>query len=146
MPGGRPTDYCQEVADAICERLVLGESLRSICRDPDMPAISAVFRWLGKYPEFEDQYVRAREEQAETFADEIVAISDEQETEVVTAEGGKTLVVYDKTAVARNRLRVDARKWVASKLKPKKYGDKLELSGNKEAPLIVNINRLTGEG
>src|SRR5690606_772345 len=120
---GRPSDYCQEVADAICERLVNGESMRAICRDEDMPAISTVFRWLGLHPEFSEQYARAREEQAETLADEIVAIADEGEHKVIEEQGG-TVVVYDSAAVARNRLRVDARKWVAAKLQPKKYGDR----------------------
>lgn len=144
MPGGRPTDYCQEVADAICERLADGESLRSICLDDAMPSKASVFRWLGIHKEFSDQYARAREEQAEAFADEMVAIADERET-IVKDGNGETVVAFDATAVARNRLRIDARKWVASKLKPKKYGEKLELSGDKDAPLTVNILRLGEE-
>jgi hypothetical protein len=123
---GRPSDYNVEIADAICERLAEGESLRSICADEGMPSKAAVFRWLGKHKAFSDQYARAREEQAEAFADEMVAISDEQETTVKDADGGTTMVVFDSTAVARNRLRVDTRKWVASKLKPKKYGDRMD--------------------
>lgn len=134
---GRPTDYCDETVDAICERLANGESLRSICKSDDMPSLATVFRWLRVHPEFSDQYARAREEQAEALADEIVEIADEACTTVRADkhgtkpddEEGNTEVVFDSAAVARNRLRVDARKWVASKLKPKKYGDKMELSG-----------------
>lgn len=137
---GRPSDYSQEVADAICERLVNGESLRAICRDEGMPAISTVFRWLGRHPEFSDQYARAREEQAETLADEIVAISDEVEV-VAKADGEDVRLALDATAVARNRLRVDARKWVASKLKPKKYGERLahEHSGPDGEPVKITV-------
>ncbi len=126
MAGGRPTDYSQETADLICERLVSGESLRAICRDDEMPAISTVFRWLGLHPEFSEQYARAREEQAEALADEIVAIADKD------SDGDDSAVL-----AARDRLRVDARKWVASKLKPKKYGDRQVLAGDPEAPVVV---------
>lgn len=130
----RPTDYCQQVADDICQRLAEGESLRAICRDDEMPALSSVFRWLTLHKEFSDQYARAREEQAEALADEIVGIADEECTTVRADKHGShedaegdVEVVFDATAVARNRLRVEARKWVASKLKPKKYGDKTQL-------------------
>lgn len=122
---GRPSTYSQEMADTICERIAMGESLRAICRDDGMPALSTVFRWLNVVEGFSDQYARAREEQAEAFADEIVAIADEAEA-TVKHEGEDVKLSLDPTAVARNRLRVDARKWVASKLKPKKYGEKVQ--------------------
>lgn len=135
-PIGRPTLYCQETADIICERLAEGESLRAICREDAMPAKATVFRWLTLHAEFADQYARARQEQAETLADEIVSISDEEFT-TTKQFGDETQVVYDSTAVARNRLRVDARKWVASKLKPKTYGDRQIIAGDADAPLEV---------
>ena len=134
---GRPTTYNEEIANEILERIVLGESLRSIVKDDHMPVISTVFRWMSHNEEFSKQYTRAKEEQAELLADEIVAISDEAETVVKTYGDGMTEVVFDSTAVARNRLRIDARKWVASKLKPKRYGDKLELAGNPDAPITI---------
>ena len=124
---GRPCEYTQEVGDLICERLSDGESLRTICAEDGMPHRATVFRWIAVNDIFRDQYARAREEQAEAMADEIVSIADEGEHKVLEGDGG-TIVVYDSTAVARNRLRIDARKWVASKLKPKKYGEKLDLS------------------
>lgn len=128
---GRPTSYNHEIADKICEAISDGKSLREICAADDMPAKAVVFRWLAAHKEFSDQYARAREEQAETLADEIVSIADEA-TATIKAQDGLTEVVFDSTAVARNRLRVESRKWVASKLKPKKYGDKIqqELSGD----------------
>lgn len=135
MPVGRPADYNQEIADLICERLADGESLRQICADDGMPNRATVFRWLGIYKEFSDQYARAREEQAEALADEIVAIADDKTGDLrFDAEGNE---IPDKEFIARSRLRVDARKWVASKLKPKKYGDKIsqEVSGPDGAPV-----------
>jgi len=115
---GRPCEYTQEVGDLICERLSDGESLRTICAEDGMPHRATVFRWIAVNDIFRD---------AEAMADEIVSIADEGEHKVLEGDGG-TIVVYDSTAVARNRLRIDARKWVASKLKPKKYGEKLDLS------------------
>lgn len=141
---GRPSDYTMELGDLICERLSDGESLRAICAEEGMPNRSTVFRWVGANDAFRDQYARAREEQADTLADEIVSISDEECTMVradkhpgakADGEDGNVEVVFDATAVARNRLRVDARKWVASKLKPKKYGERQVLAGDPDAPL-----------
>lgn len=116
---GRPDHYTETIANQICEWLAEGKSLRVFCMQPDAPSPSMVYRWLTKYPEFRDNYVRAREEQAETWADEIVFIAD-------TAEDAQLA-----------RVRIDARKWVASKLKPKVYGDKVstELTGKDGGPI-----------
>ncbi len=124
---GRPSTYNEATADAICERLAMGESLRAICRDDEMPAMSTVFKWLTQQEAFAEQYAHAREEQAEALADEIVAIADEADV-LTKHEGEEVRLALDPTGVARNRLRVDARKWAASKLKPKKYGDKVDLT------------------
>ncbi len=108
----RPLEFNEAVADAICERLADGESLRSICSDDEMPAKSTVFKWLGLIPAFADQYARARETQADSLADDIVDIAD-----------NKALEPNDK------RVRIDARKWLAGKLRPKAYGDKVAVVG-----------------
>lgn len=129
----RPSKYSQKLADDICEQLAEGRSLRSICADKKMPNRSTVFRWLADNDKFRDQYARAREEQADVFFEEIIEIADEECTTVRAEKHstsdddgeGNTLVVFDTTAVMRNRLRVDARKWAAAKLAPKKYGDRV---------------------
>jgi terminase small subunit-like protein len=136
----RPSDFTVEIGDFICEQLALGESLRSICEPDSMPNRSTVFRWLSLDKSFSDQYARAREEQAESLADEIVRISDEDSATTKQFGDDDLQVVFDSTAVARNRLRVDARKWVASKLKPKKYGERQVLAGDPEAPLVSTPN------
>lgn len=115
---GRPSSFTQEIADLICERLADGESLRKICLGDDMPSKSAVFRWLLDNPDFRDQYARAREAQADAIADEILDIADDGTNDFV-GEDEK----YNGDAVQRSRLRVDARKWLAGKMAPKKYGD-----------------------
>ena len=115
------------VRDTICERIAQGESLRSICESEGMPAARTVHRWLLDDADFCQQYARAREDQADHYADEIVSIADESPGLITREDGDEVEVSVDSAAVARQRLRIDARKWVASKLKPKKYGEKLDL-------------------
>lgn len=126
---GRPSEFTQQVADAICERIADGESLRAICREDDMPAKSSVFKWLSQHKDFADQYTRARETQADTLFDEILSISDDGANDSYKDEDGNPRTDHD--VIARSRLRVDARKWMAGKLRPKVYGDKVqtEISG-----------------
>ena len=113
---GRPTKYNEEIAYKICTEIAEGASLRKICSNPDMPSIDSVRRWLIDEDKavFHLQYARAREEQADFYADEITEIADTEPDP------------------NRARVRVDARKWVASKLKPKKYGEKLDLTSGGE--------------
>ncbi len=136
-PLGRPSDYNEETALKICERLAEGESLRAICLDDDMPSKSSVFRWLDANPSFRDQYARAREFQADTMADEIQDIADDGTNDWMEKRlnDGSVIEVVNHEHIQRSRLRVDTRKWVASKLKPKKYGDKLDLGSDPERPL-----------
>ncbi len=106
-----------EIVTEVCRRIADGESLRQICAD------GKVSKWcflehLGKNTEAANQYARAREEQADHYAEEIVAIADQAP--------GQTEHGTDSGAVQHQKLRVDARKWVASKLRPKVYGDKIQ--------------------
>jgi hypothetical protein len=104
-----------------------------------MPDRSTIYDWLLRHPEFADQYARAREEQADTLADEIIAIADEQ-PEIIAVTDKKTgaLIEHklDGAFLQWQKNRIDARKWTAMKLKPKKYGDKLALGGDADAPPI----------
>lgn len=131
---GNPSIYTTELATKVCEHIANGLSLRAIAAIPDMPSTSTIMAWLdGDRPEFSEQYARAREAQADKMAEDIIAIADEECTMIRASkhgldgdDDGMQEVVFDTTAVARNRLRVDARKWLASKLAPKKYGDKIQ--------------------
>jgi hypothetical protein len=126
MPRGRPSIYSQELADRICERLVAGESIRAICSDDGMPTWPAISKWLNEKPEFAIQYARAREDQAEALADRIIEIADDENIDA-----------------HHKRIMVDARKWVASKLKPKRYGDRAEVEHSGSVGLTVNVVRMT---
>jgi len=126
---GRPTKYNVNIASDICVRLSNGEPLRQICMEDGMPAQSTVYLWLTRHPDFSEMYVRAREDQADTLADEIQAIADEMPMETSDKDGNTR---FDSAYVNWMRLRVDARKWVAAKLKPRKYGDKVQVAGDPE--------------
>lgn len=143
-PTGRPSSFTQDVADLICDRLGQGESLRTICSDADMPDQKTVFRWLRDeaLSSFRQQYACAREVQADTIFDEILDIAD------TPLEGTRVKIGKDGTEITREdmlghrRLQIDARKWMAAKLAPKKYGDKLELDHKGDlGPITINLVR-----
>jgi hypothetical protein len=134
--------YSKQIADIICIRLSEGESLKEIVKAEGMPDRATVYRWLLEQPVFCDMYTRAREEQADTLADEIIAIADEQ-PEIIAVLDKKTGAVIehklDGAFLQWQKNRIEARKWTAMKLKPKKYGDKLELAGDPNNPMKVEI-------
>lgn len=138
---GRPSDYTPVTALAICERLVAGHSLRAICRDEGMPDLSTVFRWIEAHSEFREQYVRAREMQAEVFADELTEISDDGSNDWMERnDKDNPGWVANGEHIQRSKLRVDTRKWIASRILFKKYGDKIETqhTGKDGGPIVIS--------
>lgn len=136
---GRPSLYSDDLAALICTRLAAGESLRNICKDNGFPDRMTVIRWLAmtEREEFQRQYAQAREAQADHYADEIVSLADTCRIGIKTKTNEKGEVeTTEGDMVERTRLQIDARKWYASKLAPKKYGDKQEITGKDGAPLI----------
>jgi hypothetical protein len=132
---GRPTAYTPELGKEICRRLARGETLINICRDKHVPARSNIYNWLwdDRYQEFQDMYARAREMQAHHLFDETLDIADDARNDWTTKKFGKEEVeVVDVEVVLRSRLRVDTRKWYISKVLPKVYGDKLDLTSGGE--------------
>lgn len=141
MTEGRPTIRTEAMVDQLLERLADGESLRSICADGAMPARSTVFKWLASDEAFADQYAHARDAQAEAIFDDILEIADDGRNDwmerknagdqnIGWMENGETL--------RRSALRIESRKWMAGKLKPKKYSDKaqMELTGPDGGPVV----------
>jgi hypothetical protein len=121
-PFGRPTIYSQELADEICNRLAHGETLRTIiASSPHLPCRTTIYRWNADNEDFRNQYTKARAEQADYYAELIVDES------------------YSSHDAAIGRLRVDALKWAASKMAPKKYGDKIEVETSQPITLAFQL-------
>jgi poly(A) polymerase Pap1 len=138
MPAGRPSTYTEELGLQICGQLASGMSLNRICKQEGMPDITTVYAWFGKHPEFSQSYARAREDQAETLADEIQDIADDGSNDFYEDKDGNERVDHEN--IQRSKLRVDARKWIAAKMKPKKYGDKLDVEQKGEISIKVVKN------
>lgn len=107
-----------EIMDRICEELSDGKSLRKICLAEDMPSQTTVFKWLANDEEFAKQYAHAREAQADAIFDECLDIADDGSNDYMSDDDS-----YNGDHVQRTKIRIDTRKWMAGKLRPKKYGE-----------------------
>jgi hypothetical protein len=126
--------YSKEIAEEICERLAQGESLRAICADGHLPSEAAVRQWdMDNRDGFSTHYARARAIGYERLAEDIVEIAD---APVGSLDNGAT----DSGAVNKQRLQIDSRKWLLSKMLPKKYGDKVttEVTGADGGPVEIS--------
>lgn len=138
MTAGRPTDYSQELADSICQEIGEGKSLRAVLRGESMPSMATVWRWLREKPEFQQQYTRATDERTESQQELLLEMGQEAIEEAKEADPKAANAV-----VSGYKLMADNLKWSMSKMKPKKYGDKLDLtSGGEKLPTpIMNVQR-----
>ena len=140
---GRPSKYSAALGMEICRRMADGESLRSICRDEAMPAESTVRMWHVEDREgFSAHYTHAREAQVDRWAEEIVEIADDGSNDFMERKIGDEIVeVPNHEHMNRSRLRVDTRKWLMSKLLPKKFGDKVtnEHTGGDGGPIKLKL-------
>ena len=152
------------VGSHVCSELAKGRSLNNILTmDGNMPTPATFLQWLEDDPEgLGKHYAHAREVGYRLLADEIVAISDETHTTTWIHEqdvDGNYLFNPDKSpklkemlvplspdVIARNRLRVDTRKWMLSKMLPKIYGDKItnEHTGKDGGPIALAAVDLRG--
>lgn len=122
---GRPSTYNEEIADTICEAIANGGALYLMCQErPDFPGEKTIYQWLERHPAFAQKYARARERQADRRVEEMIVIAD-------TCEDAN-----------KARLQIDARKWHASKLYPKRYSEKnvVEHSGPDGGPIEVSTD------
>jgi hypothetical protein len=118
LPAHRPASYTTEEGDALCEWITNGHSLSSWCRQTGRSAF-VVYGWMRTQPDFARRYAQAHEDRTDTMADDLLEIADQ-------TEGTDSIA-----AVQAAKLRIETRKWIASKLKPQKYGEKqlVETSG-----------------
>ena len=138
---GRPSLYTEELANEICTRLGLGESLRKICLDERIPSMATVMTWLSRKPDFLEQYTRAREIQAETQFDELIDIVDQppELSHITNKDGELVEVKFDSSYVAWMKLRVDTRKWTAARMAPKKYGEQKQPEQTFD-PMVIDVD------
>ena len=127
---GRPSIYTAELSDRICQRLAGGESLRSICRDETMPAISSVMLWVvdGKHEEFSEHYARARQANGQAHGDRVADLVD--------------MVISGEIEPQAAKVAMDGLKWSAERMAPKQYSNKqqLELTGKDGGAIEVEMS------
>ena len=126
---GRKCSITPEIAEAVCEKLASGLTLREICRAEGMPPESTVRLWaMDDQDGFAAKYKRAREIGYQSMADELLEISDDGTNDWMKRndQDGEGFSVNGEN-IQRSRLRIDTRKWMLAKALPKVYGDKLDL-------------------
>lgn len=125
---GRPTEYTPKLGDKICEGIANGIAMVTVCKnDETLPSPRTVYRWLRTHPEFCQNYEQAKEDQADLMVEEMVDIADNGTNDWMERYNKDNECIgwqINGEHVQRSRLRLDFRKWAASKFKPKKYGDK----------------------
>ncbi|WP_330220979.1 terminase small subunit-like protein [Mycobacteroides abscessus] len=143
---GRPSKYTEALAGKVCAQLAMGKSLRTVCSSPTMPSVVTVFAWMRKHPEFLKQYEQAKQESADAMADEILYIADTQqrgETRTVKADG--SVEVKEEDMLGHRKLQIESRKWLIAKMKPKKYGNQIDITSDHKALPTPILGGLTTE-
>lgn len=120
---GRPKEYTPELAQEICDTIASSsKGTKRLCKERSYwPCQDTLFTWLKQYPEFSEQYKRAKLCQVELLVDELVDIADDTSQDMTIDETGK--MSYNAERVARSKLRIDTRKWIAARLVPRVYGN-----------------------
>tara|TARA_R110002124_G_scaffold195516_3_gene362539 strand:- start:1366 stop:1800 length:435 start_codon:yes stop_codon:yes gene_type:complete len=139
---GRPSLYSTELAKDICDKISSNsKGLKKLCAEnAHWPNKDTIFTWLKKHPQFADQYAQAKRRQIETFVDEILEIADDSSHDQTTNAQGN--VVCNSEFIARSRLRIDTRKWLASKLVPKVYGNIKDENISRQSLIEIFLDKL----
>lgn len=118
----------EEKFEYVCKEVENGRPLRRAC--PEMMGLKKFYEMLKESPELEKRYARACEARADKIFDDMLSIADENSRDTFIDDNGVERTNQD--VIQRSRLMVDTRKWVLSKLAPKKYGDKLDVTTDGE--------------
>ncbi len=126
--GGRPSDYSPEMGELICAKIASGKTLSEICRKQGMPARQTVLRWRREHSGFDTEYTRARVDQMENWGDDCVEIADDDTLDTLDSvdKQGNSIQVPNHANVQRDRLRIDTRKFMMSKIARHIYGERVE--------------------
>lgn len=135
---GRPTKRTDAIVDAICRQIAGGETLSAICRKDSMPDRTTVYDWINADETLSQRFARARDLGFDAIADEALGIADDGSRDYQESDDGR--LVADHDHIARARLRVETRLKLLAKWSPKKYGDKIEIAGDPNAPLRQELS------
>lgn len=135
----------KEILNSVIAEMVTGRSVLSILNDVGMPSRDTLYRWIAADEDVSDKYTRALSIRADVLVDQIIDISDSTDEDEIKLDSGK--VVTNHRVIQRDRLRVDSRKWIAARMNPKKYGDKIEIenTGGEKKPPVFNFKDLNDE-
>lgn len=131
-------EQIEEIFTKILFKIESGESIRSILKEKGMPSNAIFYSWIDSDSDKLKRYARACELRADAIFEEILEIADDSSGDLKVNDKGEETI--DNEFVQRSRLRVDARKWIVSKLNPKKYGDKQETTHIFEKPIFNGID------
>jgi hypothetical protein len=125
------TAYTPELAAKFCAAIAEGGSLRAVCKKQGMPSKATVFRWISENADFRTMYEQATEDRADGQVDEIVDIADNCKP--------------DADSVRKARLQIYARIEAVQKMKPRKYGRQLQLTGEGGGPVDHRVQKMTDD-
>jgi len=122
-------DWTEELEESICRAIALNPiGLEIICKaHPEFPSPDAIQDHKRKDDNFGGKYARAKADQVMILAEQIIDIADDSGADVIEDDDGKKIV--NREVIERTKIRIDARKWLASKLAPKIYGDRTAITG-----------------
>ena len=133
-----------EIIQEICDELLDGKTLTSILEETHFPQPSTFFKWLRQHPELRQMYDQAREDQAELLGDELMDISDNARNDWMERNGEDDAGYrLNGENIQRSKLRVETRKWLASKMN-KRFSDKVNhnIGGQVDNPIVTRIERV----
>lgn len=137
----RPSSYDAEIAaELLMTVATTKKGLETICSDAKFPEPMTVYRWMLANPEFREGYARAKEDQLQILEDEILQLADNtQMGEIVTLKADGTEERKQADMIEHRKLQIESRKWLMAKLKPKKYGDRVDVHSSGNATITLNM-------
>ena len=145
---GRPSLKTPEMMDRIIEALASTKSLEAIAQENGLPSAATIIRWRTEDPVFNARYVEAQEIRVDAFVEQTLDIADDASNDWIEKEtkDGRPYVALNTEHIMRAKLRIEQRRWYAEKLRPKKYGTKVAIGGDEDAPPIKVTNTFDVSG
>jgi hypothetical protein len=147
-PTGRPSKFTQQLFAEICERMALGETLTDICKDAHMPSRITVVNWVNADEELSRQYARAREAQADFWADQLLEIADDGTNDWIertNGDGDAIPPALNHEHIQRSKVRIETRQWMMERVASKVYGRKQEFKHD-ASEAFANLWKMVGSG